>query len=173
MNLPAPSPHPTDSRLLTTATGYRRFVARVAKVRAAYDAVIASNGDAAEAGDNSVWHDNFAYEENQRQMHQLARRLRDLQEVQRRLEVVAPSPSSARVGFGCAVVVEGEDGELERLVIGGYEDGDPDLRRVAYTAPLALALLGAEPGDARQVRVGGKARELTVVSIEPARAEEL
>ena len=173
MNLPAASPPSADARLVTTAAGYARFVARVAKVRAAYDAVIASNGAAAEAGDNSVWHDNFAYEENQRQMHQLARRLRDLMNVQRRLEVVAPSPSAARVSFGCAVLVEGEDGEVERLVIGGYEDGDPDLRRLAYTAPLALALAGAEPGDTRQVRVGGKARELTVLSIEPARAEEL
>ncbi len=173
MNLPASPRSPADSRLLTTAAGYRRFVERVAKVRAAYDAVIASNGDAAEAGDNSVWHDNFAYEENQRQMHQLARRLRDLQDALRRLEVVDAPPSPARVGFGCAVVVEGDGGDAERLVIGGYEDGDPDLRRVAYTAPLALALLGAEPGDVRQVRVGGKARELTVVSIEVARAEEL
>jgi len=173
MNLPAASPPSANARLFTTVAGYDRFVARVAKVRAAYDAVIASNGDAAEAGDNSVWHDNFAYEENQRQMHQLARRVRDLLDVQRRLEVVAPSPTSSRVCFGCAVLVEGEDGEVERLVIGGYEDGDPDLRRVAYTAPLALALVGAEPGDTRQVRVGGKARELTVISIELARAEEL
>jgi transcription elongation GreA/GreB family factor len=67
----------------------------------------------------------------------------------------------------------GRGRRVERLVIGGYEDGDPDLRRLAYTAPLALALAGAEPGDTRQVRVGGKARELTVLSIEPARAEEL
>lgn len=172
MNLSA-TKAPADTRLVTTAAGYRRFVARIEKVRAAYDAVVATNGDAAEAGDNSVWHDNFAYEENQRQMHQLARRLRDLKECYRRLEVVTPPLAPTRVGFGCAVVVEHEEGELERVIIGGYEDGDTDLRRVAYTAPLALALLGAESGECRQVSVGGRVRELTVVSVERAREEEL
>jgi len=173
MTLSPPPPRPNDPRLLTTAAGYRRFAARLAKVRAAYDAVVASNGDAAEAGDNSVWHDNFAYEENQRQMHQLARRLRDLQDIQHQLEVVTPPTAFSRVGFGCAVVLEGEDGTVERIVIGGYEDGDPERRRVAYTAPLAVALLGAEAGDTRSVQVGGRTRELTVLSIEAAREDEL
>lgn len=173
MNLPAPNAPHAAQRLLTTPAGARRFTMRIEKVRAAYDAVVATNGDAAEAGDNSVWHDNFAYEENQRQMHQLARRLRDLQDTARRLEVLTPQAATTSVGFGSAVVVEDDDGDPERIVIGGYEDSDPDLRRVAYTAPLAQALLGATPGESRQVRVGGRTRELTVVSIERAREEEL
>ena len=84
--------HPTKTasrmdgpRLLTTAAGQQRTASRLNKVRDAYDAVCASNGAAAEAGDNSVWHDNFDYEENQRQMHQLARRFRDLEDAMRRI----------------------------------------------------------------------------------------
>ncbi|MBI5516335.1 MAG: GreA/GreB family elongation factor [Deltaproteobacteria bacterium] len=169
-----PNPLATDGpRLSTTAAGRARFVARVERARAAYDAVVASNGDAAEAGDSSVWHDNFAYEENQRQMHQLARRIHDLQDALRRLEVVSAPPHPERVGLGSAVTLEDADGRVERVVVGGYEDGDPALRRVAYTAPLAQALIGAEPGDTLSVRLGGRARELTVLSVEAARPEEL
>ena len=162
-----------ETRLLTTAAGRRRIVARSEKVRAAYDAVCASNGDAAEAGDNSVWHDNFDYEENQRQMHQLARRVRDLQDALRRVEIAAAPRDPARVGFGCAVTLETEGGRIERLILGGYEDGDADLHRVSYTAPIAQALMRAEPGDTRVVSVGGRTRELTVVAVETALEEEL
>ncbi len=168
-----PSGHasPGDERLFTTAEGYERFRHRLDRARAAYDAVTASNGEAAEAGDNSVWHDNFAYEENQRQMHQLARRVRDLTEAMRRLQVVVPPPSPSRVGLGSAVTVD-DGARTERFVIAGYEDGEPERRRVAYTAPLASSLLGAEIGEVRAVSVGGRRRELEVISIEAASPEE-
>ena len=160
-------------RLLTSAAGQRRSASRLQKVRDAYEAVCASNGAAAEAGDNSVWHDNFDYEENQRQMHQLARRFRDLEDALRRMVVVPAPRDPAQVCFGCAVTVETEDGRIERLVIGGYDDGDADLHRIAYTTPLAQALLRAEPGDVRTFTAGGRERELTVIAIEAAHAEEL
>lgn len=160
-------------RLLTTAEGQRRAASRLKHVRDAYDAVCASNGAAAEAGDNSVWHDNFDYEENQRQMHQLARRHRDLEDAMRRMEVVAAPRDPVQVCFGCAVIVETSDGRTERLVIGGYDDGDADLHRIAYTAPLAQALMRAEPGEVRTFTAGGRERELTVLAIEAAHSEEL
>lgn len=164
---------PGDGPLYTTEGGRRRFLARIAKARADYDAVAATNGDAAEAGDNSVWHDNFAYEENQRLMHQCARRVRDLESAAQRMLVVTAPERLDRVTVGCAVSLEDESGRAERVVVGGYEDSDTTLRRVAYTAPLARVLLGAREGDVRTVRVGDRTRELTIVAIERALAEEL
>lgn len=172
MHLDATS-SPENAPLYTTEGGYRRFLDRIAKARAEYDAVTASNGDAADAGDNSVWHDNFAYEENQRQMHQLARRVRDMEDAARRL-VIAPAPTRAdRVALGTVVTFDDADDRSETIIVGGYEDSEPALRRVAYTAPLAKALLGAEVGDTRSISLGGRARELTVVSISIAAAESL
>ena len=161
-------------RLYTTPAGWARFHERIAHARAAYDAVVATNGDAAEAGDNSVWHDNFAYEENQRQMHALSRRIRDLEAVASRLTVVSPGAHPQKVGFGCAVVIA-DDGaaSAERFVIGGYEDSDATRRRVAYTTPLAQALMGAVPGDTVALRNGERVREVTVIRIEDAMEGEL
>jgi transcription elongation GreA/GreB family factor len=158
-----------ETRLFTSPAGRRRLIGRIERVRAAYDAVCASNGDAAEAGDNSVWHDNFDYEENQRQMHQLARRLRDLQDALRRMELVdAPQPHRAR-----RLRVRGRPGDRRRA------HRAPRHRRLRRRrrgpAPrllhgaLAQALMGAEPGDTRVVRVAGRTRELTVMAVEPAR----
>lgn len=166
------SSHLVDGPLYTTAGGHRRFLALVAHAHRAYEAVVASNGEAAEAGDSSVWHDNFAYEENQRQMHQLARRIRDLQDAARRLVVVTPSRAPVRVELGCAVTLEHPDGRRERLVIGGYEDSDPSLRRVACNTPIARSLVGAEPGEERSLP-GRPGRTVTVDAVEAAREEEL
>jgi transcription elongation factor GreB len=159
-------------KYFTTPAGFQRLQARIEAARASYDAVVATNGDAAEAGDNSVWHDNFAYEENQRQMHQLARRLRDLMHIASEIEVVTPPSTPSRVGLGCAVtLLVHDEGREEQYIIGGYEDGDPALRRVSYTTPLASALMGARVGDVRTIRAGQEEREVEIVAISAAREE--
>ena len=76
-------------KLPTTPAGLRRLNQRLAAARQRYLDICADNEDAAGAGDTSVWHDNFAYEENQRQMHALARRLRDMQAHDLGLKAVA------------------------------------------------------------------------------------
>lgn len=164
----------TTKTLYTTAAGRQRYFERVRAVRAQYDAVCASNEDAADAGDNSVWHDNFAYEENQRQMHALARRLRDMQACLSRMQVVSPPKDPTRVCLGSAVELENVDtGETRRWVIAGYEDGDLAAGRLSYIAPLARAVLGAEEGDERVLVVDGAKTRFEVVAIEAAEAGEL
>ena len=158
--------------LFTTQAGLRRTRERLAQARAAYDAVTASNPEANEAGDSSVWHDNFAYEENQRQMHQLARRVRDLGQVLARMTVVGVEAEPAVVGVGCGVeVLESSTGRTLRYVIAGYDDGDLRDGRVAYNSPLGEALLGAAPGDVREVRCAGGEREVEVLAIRRADGE--
>jgi transcription elongation factor GreB len=158
-------------RRYTTSAGRRRLEGRLGEAQRRYDEIVVSNPDAAEAGDTSVWHDNFAYEENQRQMHQWARRVRDLRALLASVEVVAPPNRPESVSIGCAVeLAHAEDGTTRQIVIAGYEDGDPANGRVSYTAPLARALLGATPGEWRTALLDGEERELAVLSIE--RAEE-
>ena len=159
------------TRPVTTPAGRRRLDERLREAERRYGAVVADNPEAAESGDTSVWHDNFAYEENQRQMHQWARRVRDLRALLARLEVVSPPLHPTRAALGCAVTLADARTDAEqRLVLAGFEDGDPAAGRVSYTSPLGGALLGARVGDVLAVRVGGAEREVTVLAIE--RAEE-
>ena len=127
--------------LLTTQHGLERTRARLAGALAEYERIVAGNAEAADAGDSSVWHDNFAYEENQRQMHQWARRIRDLREMIRRMEIVRPDPQPTRVQLGCRVLIADLDTDQEFVwEIAGYEDGDPEAGRVSYTSPLATSM---------------------------------
>jgi len=74
-----PSRNPEATVVHLTPGGFRRLQARIAAARRDYFAACAETEVAAESGDTSVWHDNFAFEENTRQKHQMARRVKDLE----------------------------------------------------------------------------------------------
>lgn len=160
--------------LYITPRGLERWKTRIQEARRAYLIVCASNEDAAGAGDSSVWHDNFAYEENQRKMHQLARRVSELEYDFSRLSVVeAAVAAPLRVRVGCTVTVFfPHDGSERRFFIAGYEDGDPDAGRISYTAPLAKAVIGCAEADIRRVEIAGRRREVEVAAIDAAPIEE-
>ena len=79
-------------------------------------------------------------------------------------EVVEPGPDTGRVVFGTMVTVRREGGTEASLRIVGEDEADPAAGRIAWTAPVARALLGSEPGDVRALPTG----EVEIVSIATA-----
>jgi transcription elongation GreA/GreB family factor len=156
-----------------TPDGLVRLRQRIANARLQYKIVCDDNPAAAEAGDSSVWHDNFAYEENQRKMHMLARLVRDLEHRFATTTVIVPEPGTpTRVRVGTRVTYQFTDDDAERFcLLAGFDDGDPDVGRVSYNSPLGSALIGAEVGDRRFFAVAGRQREVEVLEIETAAAE--
>ncbi len=156
---------------LTTKNGYARLQSRLQKALDAYDAVCATNAHAAGDGDTSVWHDNFAYEHNQREMHKWARRVTDIKKLLGEVRVVdAPPPLKAQLGHEITLRDESENKEWI-FEIAGYEDGDADCGRVSYAAPLLREIIGAEIGDERELFLDGKQRTAVVAGIKIAKQE--
>lgn len=158
----------------TTPGGYRRLHRRLERAKTDYKKVCESNEEAAQAGDNCVWHDNFAYEENQRMMHQLAKRVRDLESLIAKIKVVPVHrelPEKVRLGVCVRIAMDGEQ-EEKVLFVAGYEDGEPTEQRISYNTPLAQALIGKEEGDATQMRVGTNIREIEILEILPPPEDE-
>lgn len=155
------------SRLYLTPGGAVRLRNRVAAARAAYQAIVDDNPAALESGDTSGWHDNFAFEENQRQMHQLGRQVRELETLLGRATVVPlPRQQPERVILGSRVTWAYVGDEAPRTCwVAGWDDGDPDRGRVSYNSPLGSALVGAEPGDEREVRVAGAPRPIEILDV--------
>jgi transcription elongation factor GreB len=103
-------------------------------------------------------------DERQRRLAILGQRQADLAERISGARVVDPaSVDIERVRFATCVVirtVEGADeGRERRIAIVGVDEADPASGRIAFTAPLARALVGAEVGDE--------------VTLETARGDEL
>jgi transcription elongation GreA/GreB family factor len=86
-------------------------------------------------------------------------------------EVSEPEPGVDSVVFGTAVTVRHDDGSSVTYRIVGEDEADPAAGRIAWTAPVAQALLGAEPGEIRELPNG----EVEILAIaaapEPLEAE--
>ena len=120
-------------------------------------------GDSCQEG-AETFHDNFAFEDGERQCYMLARRLRELLAARRRATIVEPG-DMGRVRIGSRVRCEDvETGEERTVTIGSYmvfRNGDS----ISYRAPLARLLLGAEEGEDRTGTIQGRHRTFTVLEI--------
>ncbi|HVV49371.1 MAG TPA: GreA/GreB family elongation factor [Polyangia bacterium] len=78
---------------------------------------------------------------------------------------VVPAPRDRdEIRFGARVEVEGAEGRREIQIV-GVDEAEPGLGRVAFTAPLARALLGRRLADTVSVRTPGGDEALQIVSI--------
>ena len=91
--------------------------------------------------------------------------LRDLRYWRNRLATaqVVPAPTGDTVAIGTRVTIE-QAGKTRVLDIVGHDESEPDAGRIAFAAPLAKALIGAEEGDEVDAPNGGI---MTVIAIEP------
>ena len=76
---------------------------------------------------------------------------------------IAPAPSGTIVAFGAKVTIE-QDGKARTLDLVGHDESDPAASRIAFTAPLAKALIGSEIGD--EIDPPGPGGMITIVAIE-------
>lgn len=79
-------------------------------------------------------------------------------------ELVEPAPDDPTVRFGVAVTLAREDADPLVFRIVGEDEADPAEGRIAWTSPVAKALLGAEVGERRRLPMG----EVEIVAVDPA-----
>lgn len=83
----------------------------------------------------------------------------------------APDPTNPAVQFGSRVTYRAAAGETRTVTITGEDEADPSTGTIAYVAPVARALIGAEPGSAVTVTLRGAPVELEVLTVEAPDAD--
>jgi len=76
---------------------------------------------------------------------------------------LAPPPAEDEAAFGSRVTFR-LNGKERTIDIVGDDEADPESGRIAFSAPLARALIGAGPGDFADF--GGRADAIEVVAVE-------
>ena len=87
----------------------------------------------------------------------IARASRELRYWQARLdgsELSEPDAATEQVVFGTAVRLRLQDGRMVTYRIVGEDEAAPEDGRIAWTAPVARSLLGAEIGEIRRLPAG-------------------
>ena len=114
-----------------------------------------------------TWHDNFGYEEEQRQEWTLSDRLEDFVEMKNDAEIVHRRATD-EVDVGCTVTIRDTRTDEQRtFVVGSYQVLDPQHENeVSYAAPLARPFMGATVGEEREVTLEGRSALFRVVGID-------
>lgn len=121
-------------------------------------------GESCEEG-AETYHDNFAYEEGERQQFMWSKRLCELNHIRMHARLYHPESNPDRVRPGCTVTYADDDtGEETTVRIGSYLNFE-DASAVSYNAPVARALLGQEEGDLCEAVICGRKKRLEIINI--------
>ena len=144
----------------------------LARIRAEYDGLFAVERPkivetvswAASLGDRS---ENADYIYGKRRLREIDRRLGHLARIMKQAKVVDPAaqPTRDQVRFGATVELADDDDNRRTLTIIGDDEADASTGRIAWSSPIARALIGARVGDERTVRLPAGEKSYEVMAI--------
>ncbi|MCV2449189.1 MULTISPECIES: transcription elongation factor GreA [Paracoccus] len=147
-----------------TRAGYDQLDEELRELRAVErPAVIRAIAEAREHGDLS---ENAEYHAAREKQSFVEGRIKELEMIISRAEVIDPSRLSGSVKFGATVTLVDEDTEEERTYqIVGEAEADLERGLLNIRSPLARALIGKDEGDSVEVVTpgGGKSYEIIAV----------
>jgi transcription elongation factor GreA len=147
-----------------TARGFAKLDAELRKLKSVErPQIIAAIAEAREHGDLS---ENAEYHAARERQSFVEGRIRELEGVIGRSEVIDASRLSGPIKFGATVVLIDEDTEEERTYqIVGEQEASIEEGLLNLKSPLARALIGKEPGDSVEVRTPGGVRSYEIRAV--------
>jgi transcription elongation factor GreA len=126
-------------------------------------AVIRAIAEAREHGDLS---ENAEYHAAREKQSFIEGRIKELEAIISRAEVIDPARLSGSVKFGATITILDVETEAEHTYqIVGEVEADIERGLLNIRSPLARALIGKEEGDSVEVRTPGGAKTYEIVSV--------
>ncbi len=126
-------------------------------------AIIRAIAEAREHGDLS---ENAEYHAAREKQSFVEGRIKEIESILARAEIIDPAKLSGSVKFGATVTVVDEDTDEERTFqIVGEAEADLEKGLLNLKSPLARALIGKDEGDSVEVRTPGGARHYEILAI--------
>ena len=145
---------------------FEDLIREIGKAEKRIKDALAEMGRSCEEG-GDTWHDNFGYEEAQRQIYMWSMHLNKLMEIRRQAIVVDANFRDRVVDIGRTVTVLDRDtGELKTFKIGSYMVFKVDEGVISYEAPLAKIILRARIAEERKGIIAKKQRTFIIIKIE-------
>ncbi len=111
--------------------------------------------------------ENAEYHAAKEQQSFIEGRIRELESVMGKIEIIDPSTLSGNVvKFGATVRIADEETDVEETytLVGEYE-ADADNKRISVTAPIARALIGKSVNDSVEVRTPKGVKKYEIVEV--------
>lgn len=147
-----------------TVTGHAKLDAELRKLKSDdRPSVIKAIAEAREHGDLS---ENAEYHAAREQQSHIEGRIKELEAIIGRADVIDPTKMSGGVKFGATVELADEDTDEEKTYqIVGEAEASIEQGLLNIKSPLARALIGREEGDSIEVKTPGGTRSYEVLSV--------
>ena len=147
-----------------TRAGYDQLDEELRELRAVErPAVIRAIAEAREHGDLS---ENAEYHAAREKQSFIEGRIKELEMIISRAEVIDPAKLSGSVKFGAKVTVVDEDTDEEKTFqLVGEQEADLERGLLNVRSPLARALIGKDEGDSVEVTTPGGLKSYEILSI--------
>ena len=125
--------------------------------------VIRAISEAREHGDLS---ENAEYHAARESQSLIEGRIKDLEAIISRANVIDPRKLSGAIKFGATIRLIDEETELEKVFqIVGEPEADIEKNLLNMQAPLARALIGKEAGDSIEVKTPGGGKSYEIIEV--------
>ena len=147
-----------------TRAGFDQLDAELRELKAVErPAVIRAIAEAREHGDLS---ENAEYHAAREKQSFIEGRIKELEMILSRAEVIDPAKLSGSVKFGAGVTVVDEDTDEEKTFqLVGEQEADLERGLLNVRSPLARALIGKDEGDSVEVTTPGGQKSYEILSI--------
>ncbi|ABL68540.1 MULTISPECIES: transcription elongation factor GreA [Paracoccus] len=147
-----------------TRAGYDQLDEELRELRSVQrPAVIRAIAEAREHGDLS---ENAEYHAAREKQSFVEGRIKELEMILSRAEVIDPTRLNGSIKFGATVTLVDEDSEEERTYqIVGEAEADLERGLLNIRSPLARALIGKDEGDSIEVVTPGGGKSYEIISI--------
>ena len=126
--------------------------------------VIRAIAEAREHGDLS---ENAEYHAAREKQSFIEGRVKELESILSRAEVIDPAKLSGTIKFGATVtLVDDDTGDEKVYQIVGEPEADIEAGKLNVKSPLARALIGKEEGDSVEVRTPGGEKSYEILKVE-------
>lgn len=148
-----------------TAKGFQAADAELKHLKSAErPAVIRAIAEAREHGDLS---ENAEYHAAREQQSHIEGRIKELESVLSRADIIDVSKLSGTVKFGATVTIADEETDEEKTFqIVGEPEANIEKGLLNLNSPIARALIGKDEGDSVEVRTPGGTKYYEIVSIQ-------
>ena len=148
-----------------TERGFAKLDAELKKLKLEErPAVIKAIAEAREHGDLS---ENAEYHAAREKQSFIEGRVKELESIISRAEVIKIANMSGSIKFGATVTIVDEDNDEEKVYqIVGEQEADIENGLLNMRSPIARALIGKDEGDSVEVRTPGGTRSYEILNVE-------
>lgn len=152
-------------RISLTPAGFERADAELKELKSKdRPAVIRAIAEAREHGDLS---ENAEYHAAREQQSHIEGRIKELEAIIAKAEVIDITKLSGAIKFGATVKLVDEDTDQEKTfqIVGEFE-ADIERNLLNINSPIARALIGKETGDSIEVKTPGGEKYYEILSVD-------